>query len=300
MFKKLIFFLPFVLLAQGNPVHQQISTLQAENYWKYHHWASVGYRRDRQKFQANTTQSTYTDRNTMQLILGSHAEWYKVVLHFVGSYGWLVNGNFGFQDPPVSGKYDLGAGYTADVAAELGLRIPIYNHPSFSFAFIPSGGYKYSHLMNFAESKDPTYFPKPNQQDWFGPLIEGRLDLLFSKVCEWALFYQYHWVTMRSKSTEQQNQYGSTTTLSRWSSIYKASYAQKQVIGTDIRYHTSSGWYSSIHFEASKFTTAKATYNSKQVTEQVSPLEVTTVFFNEPASILWVCYDVSLSLGYQF
>jgi hypothetical protein len=155
--------------------------------------------------------------------------------------------------------------------------------------------------MNFAAGGNQSaYFPKPNQQDWFGPLVEGRFDFLFSKICEWTLFYQYHWLTMRSKSTEELDQYGATTTLSRTSSIYKASDAHKQLIGTDIRYHASSGWYSSIHFEASKVSTAKGTYHSKKVTETIVPATVTTTFFNEPASILWVCYDISLSLGYQF
>lgn len=318
-----------------NPIVKEVEAVEAKSYWKYHQWASVGYRRDRQKFQETNTIANYTERNTLQLTLGSHLEWQEVVGYFRGSYGWLANGNLNFTAPgsrfsePLSfDEYDLGAGYTVDVLMAIGYRLKLYNCPQFGVSLIPAGGYKYSHVMNFPKGENRfivpnppallipgntgfalARFPNPNQQDWFGPFAEGRLEFRFWELCEWSLFYQYHWTTVRSTSKEEIDLYlfnpATTATaidLFRTNSIYKASFAHKQVGGMDFRYRSPKAWNFGIHFQGATTWTHKAEYDSKRTREQyiLAPTGVTTSLFNEPASIHWVCYEVSLSLGYQF
>lgn len=318
-----------------NPISEEITAAEEKNYWKYHQWASVGYRRDRQKFHETGSTTEYTGRNTMELLFGSHLEWHKIVLYMRGSYGWLLNGDLDFSapgnrygEPLFFGEYDLGAGYTADLLGALGFRIQFYNQPNCTISFIPSGGYKYSHLMNFAEGENRysipsppatlaagtsgfalARFPNPNQQDWFGPFAEGRIEFLFWEQCEWSLYYQYHWPTVRSKSKEEVDLYlfnppttATAIDLFRSNSIYKASFMSKQLAGTDFRFISSTGWNFGAHFEGSSAWTDKARYHSKRTQEQsiLAPIGVTTTGLNEPASIHWVCYEVSASLGYQF
>ncbi len=284
-------------------------------YWRYHHLAAVGYRRDRQKFHETDSTSRITDRNSMELILRSHLEIGHFVTYFQGNYGWLINGNFHDSsngaivgEPVTFGKYDLGAGYAADVFAALGLNFQIVDCPKFEMSFIPFGGYKYSHLMNFPEGEDrfnipvpPVLlpagttgfalgrFPNPNQQDWFGFFAEGRLRCLFWDNFEWELFYQYHRPTVRSKLNEEIDLYlfnppntVIAIDLFRGSSIYKARVATKQVGGTNFRYHGKTGYNFGCHFEGSSAWTHQAHYRSKRRREQFilpptgSPLQRST------------------------
>ncbi len=335
----LFLFLSFFLYASSpsaeDPVTRDVSAAEAESFWKHHHLASVGYRRDRQKWSEIATKAAYTDRNSLQLILGSYLEWHRIVLSLTGRYGWLVNGNFHFSapgsrfsEPLFFGQMNLGAGYSADAIGTAGIRIPLCNCKDIGISLIPSGGYQYSHLMNFPEGErrfalpDPpallpagtsgfalARFPNPNQQDWFGPFIEGRLEFRFWQNCDWNLFYQYHWPSVRSKSKEEIDLYlfnpPATVTaieLFRTASIYRANYIEKQLAGTELKYRTPSGWNFGLYFEGSSAWTHKARYKSKMTREQylLFPTGVTTASFDEPASIHWVCYQVNLSLGYQF
>jgi len=342
MFKGFLFLCLFCsLFAQDNsppeenPIAEKIEAAEAEGFWKFHHWASVGYRRDRQRFEEADTKTAYTDRNTLQLLLGSHLEWHEIVLRLRGSYGWLVNGHFDFSapgsrfgEPLFFGQYDLGSGYAADAIGTLGFRIRFIHCPNFGLFLLSSGGYKYSHLMNtprgehrFVIPNPPALlaagtsgfalarFPTPNQQDWFGPMVEGRLEFRFWENCEWTVFYQYHWLTVRSKSKEEVDLYlfnppttATAIDLFRSSSIYKSSNVKKQVGGTDLIYWAASGWNFGVHFEGSSAWTHKAQYQSKRTREQyiLAPTGVTTTFVNTSASIHWICYEVSTSLGYQF
>lgn len=325
--------------APKNPIVQQVEVAQAQSYWKYHHWASVGYRRDRQKFAGgigidNVSQnSQYRDRNTLQLLLGSHLEWHKLVLGFRGSYGWLLNGNLHTTGTHIADimphsvdTYKLGAGYTADVQGALGYRFAVWNSRNTTVSLIPSGGYKYSHIMNDPQGQKEhigttlgglvadwtiDLIRKPNQQDWFGPYVEGRLEFLFWECCEWGLFYQYHWPTFRSRSKELEflSQYppgfGDTSDVQdvRFNSMYKGSFIGKQLGGTDFRYRAKSGWNAGLHFEGSVASTHKARYIEKlndTVLTSAGFLQIKDRVSNDSATVLWVCYDVSLSLGYQF
>ncbi len=317
------------------PPPDSFSKMETKNYWKFHHLASVGYRRDRQAFQEPQSKQSITDRNALELLLGSHVEYKHFVLYLQGGYGWLLNGHFnaaalgnGFGEPLSFGRYDLGAGYNADCSAALGLQFKLIDSSNFFFALIPFGGYKYSHLMNFVQGESrytipspPVLltpgtsgfalgrFPEPNQQDWFGPFAEARLKFLFWKNVEWLLFYQYHRPSMRSKFQEEVDLYlfnpadtAVAIELFRTQGIYKARASTKQLAGTDLKYHGSSGWNFGLHFEGSSTWTDNARYLAKRTKEQylLAPVGVTTELFDETASIHWVCYEASMSFGYQF
>lgn len=151
-------------------------------------------------------------------------------------------------------------------------------------------------------------FPNPNQQDWFGPVAEVKLALRIIKDLEWDFFYQYHWLTVRSKLKEEVDLYlfdpPSTATaidLVRSSSIYKSSNTHKQVGGTNIVYRVISGLFIGAHFEGSSAWTDKGQYVSKRTREQyIASPGVTTTFVDESATIHWVSYEASIALGYQF
>ncbi len=335
MFKRA---LPFVFVscalqaqtapAAPAPVHLNLAEAEAKSFWKYHHWAAIGYRRDREDFSEGASKTSYTDRNSVELILGSHIEWHRVVAYLRGSYGWLASGNahldtYGtrFNQPLSFGQFNLGAGYDADAMAVVGFRLDLYDRPSFGFSFIPSGGYKYSHMMNFPQGESRTtllngtgnyaiaHFSRPNQQDWFGPLAEGRIEFRLWEVLEWSFFYQYFWLDVRSKTKEAIDLYlyngsGAATAVNRYraSSIYKENMLQKQLIGADIRYRTISGWNMGVHFEASVADTnhAQAITNVKEEQALTANVIRTSATYAQGASIHWVCYEASISLGYQF
>jgi hypothetical protein len=203
----------------------------------------------------------------------------------------------------------------------MGLKIDLLKLENVQISLIPSGGYSYSHLMNDARGQNRfsltpsssgfaiAHFPNPNQQDWFGPYIDGRVEVLFWQACGWSVFYQYYWPTVRSKVAQDIDLYlfnppltATAVDLFTTRAIYKASFIQKQLVGTDFRYLFSSGWNFGFHFEASKAKAKDARYLSKTEKEQyiLAPIGVTATTSNTKASIRWVCYEVDISFGYQF
>lgn len=313
----------------------EVPEVESKLFWKYHHLAAVGYRRDRQQFQDSNSRIRIFDRNTMELILRSHLEIGHFVGYVQGSYGWLMSGHYDysatgdqFSEPLSFGKFDLGAGYTADAMGALGIHFKLIKGPNLEISFMPFGGYKYSHLMNFPEGEDrfeipspPVLlglgtsgfalgrFPSPNQQDWFGPYAEGQLRLLFWQQLEWTLFYQYHRPALRSKLKEEIDLYlfdPSTNAIAidlfRTTSIYRVRDAIKQLGGTNLRYHGSSGWNFGIHFEGSSTWSHKARHIAKRTKEQyiLPPIGTSATSIDTKASIHWTSYEFLLYLGYQF
>jgi hypothetical protein len=294
MFKKIFFLLLCFSLLIGqedpdlksNPIVHEVKKAEAEGYWKAHHSACIGYRRDRQKFNQTTSTSEYTNRNSLQLLIGSHLEWHRCVFNIRGSYGWLVNGNFHYRGERSYPSYSLGAGYAADVAAEVGYRLKWINEEAFGFSVIPLVGYNYSHLMNFTkgEKRPNTFFPNPNQQDWFGPFLEGRMEFRFWESSEWSFFYRYYWLDVRSKFTVAIDDV-------RANSIYKGTNIARQMGGTDLRYRFKSGFNIGLHFEGAKAWTDEAQYVSKEASGNVT---------QKIGSIEWVYYETDFSVGYQY
>ncbi|PIS02415.1 MAG: hypothetical protein COT85_05305 [Chlamydiae bacterium CG10_big_fil_rev_8_21_14_0_10_42_34] len=319
----------------NDPIYQEITTAEAKTYWKYHHSASIGYRRDRQTFSEPNTKTTYSGRNSVQLNMDSHIEISHVVVAFRGSYGWLVNGQLNeyalggsYGEPLYFEANDLGAGYSADARASMGFRIDLVDLKDFGLSVIPSAGYAYSHLMNYAEGGNRfnvpnppvqlssttsgfalTHFPKPNQQDWFGPFVDTRIIFRFWESCEWSFFYQYHWPTFRSKSSVDVDLYlfspastASAIDLFHTNEMYKASFIHRQLAGTDFRYRFLSGWNFGVHFEGATTSSHDVTYSSRRRREQyiLAPTGVTNTDFKNSGYIHWVSYEVDVSFGYQF
>lgn len=307
-----------------NPVAEKVAQAEAEGYWKYHHTASISYRRDRQTFKQDDTRASYDARNSLQLVLATHLEFKHLVFHLRANYGWLVNGNFSFfgnrfGEPLDFGSFDLGAGYAADARAAVGFKIEPYKCPNFQLVIIPSAGYQYSHLMNFPEGEKRVEsstgsgfalasFPSANQQDWFGPFAEARLEMLFWEKFEWSFFYQYQWLAMRSKSNENVSLYlfnppGTATSIELFRShvVVSAWPAQKQLGGTDLIYHSSKGWNFGLHFEGfAAWTDHARTVAQRRPEEYIGTPVATTTKTDTPTSIHWVCYEADISLGYQF
>lgn len=344
--KHLLFFTCMVIAAFSQetnvepvpPPSKELSSppaLKTPSFWEHHHNASIGYRRDRQLFEEPFSKTEISGRNSLQLILGSHIEFHEIVFHLRGSYGWLINGDLGysaasniFSEPLSFPTFDLGAGYSADALGAIGFRIKLYTGPVFRLSLVPSGGYRYGHMMNFAKGEKRYTVPNPpnllspgtsgfalntnpipNQQDWFGPYAEGRLELHFWQNLEWNLFFSYLWPSFRSKSEGLVNLYlfnpatnATAVELYRVSSVYSGNYINKMLAGTDMKYHTDSGWTFGLHFEGSSAWTHKGTYKAKIAKEQyiLAPVGQSLTQFEEIAQAFWVSYEASISLGFQF
>ncbi len=337
---------PIAPVKKHKPKHHELTPLQKKleqkegpvekYYWKTHHSASVGYRRDRQKFSDPLAKHLISSRNTMQLILGSHLEIHKMVFQMRGQYGWMLDGNYNYtaftdvspSAPALfSSDFKLGGGYTADVQGTAGMRFKIYSKPKFAFSFIPSAGYKYSHVKNFTEkekqftlqiipnaSPGTTGFsvgrlPKPNQQDWFGPFVEGRIEFRLWDKLNWDLYYQYHWIALRSKSQDSIDRFifnPATTPIAiferQMSSVYKARITHGQVGGTHLRYIAISGWNFGFHFEGSSVYSKSVGVRDKNTQESFLPMRsgLMETMAELTGSIHWVTYQISIFLGHQF
>lgn len=304
-------------------------------YWRYHHLVAIGYRRDREQFHEPDGVARFTDRNAVELVVRSHFEVGRFVSYLQGSYSWLVNGHFsdalkgGFVGEPTRfGTYDLGAGYTADVAMAVGIPCSLLSLKQFKVSFIPFGGYMYSHIMNFVEGEERfaipsppkllaagtngfalARFPNPNQQDWFGFYAEGDLQFIFLEDFEWTFFYQYMAPMMRSKLKEEIDLYlynsagaVSAVNLFRANAVYEGRVVPKQVIGTNFRFHGRLGYNFGIHFDVARAHSNKVNYLSQRKEERAlsSPTTLVLSNINTRGSVKWVTYKASIYLGYQF
>jgi hypothetical protein len=300
--------------------------------WECDSYVSFGYRRDRQKFDSTLMNMDFQDRNSLQLLVGSEIEWRHLIWSMRGSYGWLINGNTNYVFAPSSalldqyhfGLYDLGAGYNADVRSLLGYRIELYDRPSLGISFIPLVGYQYSHMMNYPKGNRQiglhplegvdligyalSLFSSPNQQDWFGPFLEGRVGFRFWQSCEWDLFYQYHWMDVRSKSsclsvisTSIEGFVAASASI-KSNVIFSAGGAHKQLGGTDFKYRFANGWHLGFHFEGSVSWKNNAQYKENRMTNTISSFGESFVVESLPelATIHWVSYEANIAAGCQF
>lgn len=329
--------------ASPPPPPAPAQTTSFMRYWKFHKWGALGYRRDRQQFNpyfssnSNLLKSSlsYQDRNTLTLTVGSYTEWRFLALDFRGGYGWLLNGDANYTVPGQGQRESLhfqniplGAGYTANIRGTLGVILPLYTSPAFKMWLLPSGGYAYMHMMNAPNStgiydvpSPPEYlssgttgyvlnrFPKPNQQDWFGPLVEARLRMRFWDRGEWHLFYQYQKPSMRSVSEVDLETllFSSPNTLSslqleKYQSVVKGGSLRTQLAGTAIKVHNPSGWTFGIHFEGFKTWSdtcmTKVTQTVKQYVQ--APLGTTVTRAEEQTAVKWINYDLTVFMGYKF
>ncbi len=310
------------------PIAPEVTALR-KSYWTHHHSAYVGYRRDRQEFDAFgpgllNTRTQVKDRNAMHLIVGSHIEFKKLVTTVSASYGWLVSGETRFRDPGNSPpltfpSFSLGAGYNIDVRAALGWKFALFTRPNVTFSFIPSVGYNYDHMMNDPQgvkrytlpdthNVSTCYFPKPNQQDWFGPFVEGKFQTIAWNFFSWVLFCQYHWPYLVAKSKTQIETYSYDASgalvsdeLSQINSVMKSGDLGMVLAGTSLKFSFGQGWAVGAHFEGA--TTWKNGRNIAQLTQEnffATPIDMTKSHSVSPALIRWTFYAISFMVDRRF
>lgn len=324
--------------SEDNPLQKKLAKQPGpfeKFYWEYHHSASLGLRRDRQKFADSATKQMIENRNTLQLILGTHLEVHHMVFQMRGQYGWLVRGENEYLSrggPKYPGgvlfhsNFKLGGGYTADLQGAAGVRIELYSNPKFDFSFLPSAGYKYSHVKNFSEGLDrnsslillnsPGFIgfsqgilPKPNQQDWFGPFLEGRVEFRFWEKLNFNLYYQFHWTALRSKNQELlnlsfSNPNSPTTPIVEYTlkdMVYKSRINYGQLGGVYLRYISEFGLDYGFLFEGISVYSTTAPLTRRIREDFLAPVP-SVVQRREDArgSIHWVNYQVSIFLGHQW
>ncbi len=332
IFLALFFFAPLLAQEEAAPLvppqHEESSGLQ-KKYWKFHHAAYMGYRRDRQQFNTYgsgffDTRTAYKARDTIQIMASTHAEFHNIVGYLRGSYGWLANGRTKFRvpgaTPPLSfPHFALGAGYTTEAKGALAYRFSFYDRPHFGFSFLPGFGYRYASMVNMTEGQQRyippganelaiVHLPNPNHQDWFGPFVDARVELRFSQFCEWLLSCQYHqpYLISKSKSEIEIYQYagGSLTadTLYRMNSILRSPSTHMLSGMSDLKFHYKTGWTFGLNFEGASSWSHKASDHAilKQETLTTSPSSLTETRANNRATLQWTFYSASLMVGHTF
>lgn len=303
--------------------------LAAESYWKFHHSAYIGYRRDRQKFHSFGsgilhTRTQIKNRNTVQLTASSHLEFKSVVGHLQASYGWLMGGQTHFKSfdnvPPLSfDSFKLGAGYNVEVAGALAWRFHLYSHPNFKFSFLPGIGYRYAHMMNDPKginrfslpgTQNFAYcqFPKPNQQDWFGFFVDGRVEFLSWDFFLWSFFCQYHQPYLVSKSNNRIEIYdynASGALISdqafQINTVMKASDLHMVLAGTHLKFLFGPGWSIGTYFEGS--TTWKGARNHVKLRQEqflTAPVAGVNTQSKDSAALRWTFYSLSIMVDSRF
>lgn len=309
-------------------------------YWNSHTWGAMGFRNDRQKFDEYSSghklnsRTTFKNRTSATLKAGVHDQFKHVILGIHGGYGWLLNGHSNEKNysnglrESSSFHFDIGAGYFAYVQGSLGYEFKIYRKPSFGFSFVPGVGYRYSHFMNWSRgdkqsfiSNPPVFlppgttgltighYPRPNEQDWFGPFIDGRIRFYFWKTGQWDLYFQYHRDDFRSKNVLELETfaYNPSSVLilaqrTRMSSVAMGHKACTLLGGTDVRVHLASGWTFGLYFEGWS-TWSKSGRLEQRTTVQTifpAPLQSSFTDSNNREAVYWTAYDVSLFMGYKF
>lgn len=301
----------------------------SSSYWKFHHSAYIGYRRDRQQFNAYgagilNTRTQYQDRNSAIVTVGSHIEFSKIVGYIMGSYGWLLDGHMHFRDPGNSPplyfpRFRLGSGYNVDARGSLAWRIYFYDKPNCKFSFLPGIGYRYAHMMNFSQGVEEyaipgtnniafCHFPKPNQQDWFGFFADGRFELLCWDFFQWSLFCQYHrpYLVSKTKTLVEIYQYNNAGALisdqsSTINSVVKSGDLNMILGGTTFKFLFGSTWAFGTHFEGS--TTWRKAHDHAHLEQKQfisTPISIASSRVKDRATVRWTFYTVSVMVDHRF
>lgn len=303
----------------------------------------VGYRYDRQENKIyyfgdpsilNTKIDT-TGRNSAQLVLGIGTCYKGFFLKAQGDYGWMINGTQSIvnpgnniDEPTFFPGFDLGAGYSADAQASFGYDWRAVEVCDFEFGIVPAVGYKYWHLMNWRKGEKrydlpvpPVVLPAvltgfaleramgPEQQDWFGPYVEGGLNATWADTVRLDLFYQYHFLDARAKSSTATDIYvffPATTLVSqqmyRFDNLLKTNKAYAQVGGLNLSFNLDCGWNLGLHFEGSRLWSHKATMTIKTTKNEyvLAPVGLTETKTNSQSTVSWTIYSTNLYASYSF
>ena len=300
----------------GEPLPQA-----TKSNWTFHKHFGLGYRYDNQNFEQIALQESIkiAPRQTIELISCAELLWKNVYLRSKMSYGWLVSGDLMFKTFGTSlPQFSLGSGYTADAAAQIGWRFHFIQSERFGFYFIPSGGYKYSHLMGSPNgsqksSLDPSTiligrFSHSNQQDWFGPYLDLRFKFRFKDVFEADFYYEYARPSLRSVFQYELDRYVFNNSglvladLNRTHSVVHGNALRAQIGGFELKYQTSEGWTFSLHGEGSACWSDTSRTLGKSVVDQYSASSIakSETKINVNTRVHWIQAKGSLFLGYRF
>lgn len=318
---------------------QEILLTEESRYWKFHNFAGVGYRYDRQSFQefvgnasAQNSNLSIHGRSSPFLILGNHTEFKDVLLIVRGAYGWLGYGQIDYALPgnygggPLSfSQFKDGSGYSAEGQASLSYIFSLNNQTNFSFALIPGVGYHYFHLMDYPSGIQTSPIPlnsaslgtngyaqanfiRPLQQDWFGPFFEGRLLFRFEQKVQVEVFYQYHLPDMRLVNCNQISTYlfnpsGTVTEIQQqqYHNVVHGRSLRTQLGGIDFRLHGKDAFTFGLHFEGAVTWSDSNRYYVQEKRESYLTNPGSTRFSTrDRMAIDWVNYMTYMSAGYRF
>lgn len=248
-----------------------------------------------------------------------------IILRFKGDYGWLINGdcratmiNFHPQKFPT---FPIRSGYSADAEAMLASRVKFWDYGRGTLSFIPALGYLYSHFDLFPRSQKRAPLPipipgftlmsftKPFQQDWFGPVFEGRLALECKYGWRFDLFYRYIHLAFRQIFSYAQSDYffNSNGTLMATDHMKGHVAASRdslrtQLGGAELSYRSSDKWQLGLHFEGSSTWTGVAKVSTRTTGDyllsQAFPSVTETT--EDQLDISWISYRINFFGSYWF
>lgn len=118
-----------------------------------------------------------------------------LLLGFDLDYGILLKGKREIDDAGYKDDY----GYEADVFPKIGYSCTFFESGPLCFYFLTSVGYGFSRVSIRSKTEFPLFDTSSFVYDWFGPFVEGKLDLFHT--CKWKIagFYQYHFLNGKIK-----------------------------------------------------------------------------------------------------
>jgi hypothetical protein len=285
----------------------------------------IGYRRDSQKLKDYTDQSvSYLKHfNSIEASASLLFAWDRVLIKLAADYGWLVSGDLNFKAqsglysiPVKFPTFSMGSGYSADVMGSIGCRIKFWKWNRGSLSFIPALGYVYSHFNAFPAKQGRATPPaaaglttmeyiRPIQQDWFGPLVEGRIAFSWKEAWRIDFFYQYIPIDFRQTLEQSVSHFFSnplaTANTSREHLGSKSDTTRTQLGGADISYRSPKHWKIGAHFEGSETWTHTAHTISHIKTDAFLPAYSTTQSRDrKKLTVQWLRYSVDFYSSYWF
>ncbi len=325
------------------PTQPQEVIVNKTDHFQASIYQGLGYRYDHQ-----TTKIYYFDdpsilntirrlkgRNSVELTLGMDLTYDNFFFMLQGDYGWAVNGtqsvvNPGnnLDEPMTFTGFKLGSGYTADAQVAIGYQLQLAKTEHFKFSLVPGVGYKYWHMMNWREGEirfdlptPPVVLPpgvtgfaldrqqSPDQQDWFGVYLQAGLNFHWFEKAKLDLFYQYHFMNLRDKSTAATDVSaffpGDTLVAQQTYRFDIHSFSDHvfaQVGGLNFAYFVNPCWKLGLQFEGSHVWSHHATTKIKTIKQEfiLPPVGLTETQTHSKTRISWTSYKANFYVGYAF
>ena len=321
-------FLPFLLVStlfsESTTVESGVKPCnwqpkQKRDCWHFTSSLGLGYRFDRQKFDYKNSRTLNLDNlNSVQTNLSLLFDYDHVLLRFAADYAWLVAGSCYSKSLTPLERYSSSpvvGGYTADAQALLSCRVRFLKNSNNCVTFIPGLGLNYSHMNIVVGGQQFSFTPttfsaitftRPLQQDYFGPVVEGKMEFNVGRWCL-DLFWQYMHVGFRQVySFVQENfSYSMGTLVNGFrSSIHqfdKNNNLRTQLGGADLSYRSPNQWQIGTHFEGSSswFKSARSRSTTKMRDLSV-PTAPSSTLSDQQLAQFWVSYRAHLYASYWF